>query len=94
MGAKIPTDFNSKDGIGARAHPGGRVLRWRGRTRRGRSNERTLKIRLHLHLSRGAKRGEQCQRSTPHQTQKGTLNGDKGEDAAAAATEPLHSDPL
>lgn len=26
MGAKIPTDFNSKDGIGARAHPGGRVL--------------------------------------------------------------------
>lgn len=55
MGAKIPADFNSEDGIGARARPPPRVhVRQREDSRR-RSNERTLEIRLCLHLSQGAK---------------------------------------
>lgn len=92
MGAKIPADFNSKDGMGARACPSERV--WDGEEGLGEEGvmNTTRKIRLHLHLSRGAKRGEQPRRSMPHQTQKGTLNGDKGSDATAV--EPLHSDSL
>lgn len=89
MEAKIPTDYNSKDGMGARARPGGRV--WDGEG--GLAEEGVMnapKIRLHLHLWRGTKRGEQPRHSTPQKTQEGTLNGDKGNDAV----ESLHSDSL
>lgn len=51
MGAKIPADFNSEDGMAARARPTPHSrVRWREDSWR-RSNERTLEIQL----CRGAK---------------------------------------
>lgn len=55
MGAKIPADFNSEDGMGARARPPPCARARRREDSRRRSNERTLEIQLCLHLSRGAK---------------------------------------